>query len=80
MGNSKALENFCFNVHHLRIYHNLTQKQMADIIGISVGTLRKLEASSLQVRINCNMLYRICEHFQISADVILFEALDLTHS
>ena len=65
--------NFCQNIRHLRKVHLLTQKEMARVIGISVGTLGRIEHCDPSIRIHCVMLHRICNHFQISADALLFE-------
>ena len=63
--------NFCQNLRHLRKVHNLTQKEMAGILGISVSTLGRMESMDEKVRINCRILCRVCDHFGYSTDEIL---------
>ena len=65
--------NFCPNMRHLRKVHLLTQKEMAQIIGISVGTLGRIERCDPSVRIPCTMLDRVCSYFHVSSDSLLFE-------
>lgn len=65
--------NFCQNIRHLRKVHLLAQREMAQIIGVSVGTLGRIEHYDPSVRIHCHMLDRICNYFHISADSLLFE-------
>lgn len=59
------------NIHCLRLAYKLTQKQMAEIMGISVDTLRKMEQGKHTPRICCDILWRVCDAFNISADVLL---------
>ena len=66
-------KNFCQNLRHLRKVHNLTQKEISEIIGVSVGTLSRIERCEENVRIHCVMLCRVCSHFQVSADEMVFE-------
>ena len=65
--------NLCQNIRHLRKVHLLTQREMAQIIGISVGMLRKIECGCPTARISCAALYQVCKHFHVSSDAILFE-------
>ena len=60
-------ENFRQNVIYLRKTHGLTQRQMAQILGIGIGTLGRLEAGKV-VRMNAGMLIRLCDYFDLSAD------------
>ena len=64
------------NIRYLRNKHNLSRKEMASIIGISVSTLHRLEAGETGVRMHCVMLNRMCDHFNVSADVMLRERLE----
>ena len=69
----KCKENFCQNLRHLRKVHNMTQKEMAQIIGISANTLGRLERCEERVRLNSVILCRVCDHFQLSVDEMLYE-------
>ena len=64
---------FCRNVYYLRKKHHLTQKEMAQILGVGVGNLRKMEKGPEYPRIYGKMLIRVCNHFDIFADVMLKE-------
>lgn len=78
--NNRALNlHFYRNIGYLRRAAGLTQKKMAGIVGISVGTLRRMESGSSLPRANCAMLCRVCDYFGISADAMLrcdLESLD----
>lgn len=65
--------NFCQNLRHLRMVHNLTQAQMAEALGIGVSTLRQLEGCTPPVRVHCDLLCRVCQRFHVSMDEILYE-------
>ena len=75
---SENVNYFSKNVHYLRQVHNLTQKEMAKIMGISVGCLRKIEKGTIPPRASCSMLIYVCNYFDLSADEIVRE--DLTDS
>ena len=76
MSVNQFAKNFSKNVQYLRQKNDLTQAEMAAIIGISVSTLRRLEAAHPDARVHCVMLDRVCDHFGISADVMLRERLE----
>lgn len=65
--------NFCQNIHYLRKLHNMTQKKMSQILNISVKKLGRIEKCDPACRIYGDMLCRVCDHFDLSADEILFE-------
>ena len=66
-------KNFCKNILYLRRKHHLSQKEMAAILGISIGRLRRIERGEDQTRLHCGMLCRVCDYFALSADKILHE-------
>lgn len=76
MDNHSSVHNFSRNTRYLRIKHQLSLSEMAAIIGISVSTLRRLEMGMPSVRMNCVMLNRVCNHFDVSADVMIRERLE----
>ena len=67
--------NFCKNLRYLRQEHCLTKKAMAEILGVSVSTYRKIEQCDGSVRLHSGMLLRIIDHFQIPADDLLLSEL-----
>ena len=66
-------KNFCQNLRHLRKVHDLTQREMAEIVGVSVNTLGRMERCENTVRVHCAMVCRVCDRFQISAGELLLE-------
>ena len=73
MKDNGMLANFCWNIRHLRKVHNMTQKEMAEILGISAGMLGRIERMKPGVQIHCGILCRACAHFGYSADELLYE-------
>ena len=65
------IENFCRNVVYLRHLHKLTRREMAQILGISVETLGKIERQALPFRITVAMLCSLCHHFGLSMDTVM---------
>ena len=65
--------HLCKNLRHLRKVYNLTQKEMAQILGISVGKLGRIERCEPGVKITADLLCRACDRFDRSADELLFE-------
>lgn len=66
-------KNFCQNLCYLRTAHHMTQKQMAQILGVSTATYRRIERCEPSVRLNAAMVRTVCDRFLISADGILRE-------
>ena len=64
------------NIYYLRIKNKLTQREMAEIIGISVSTLRRMEKFDKSVRTHSGMIHRICDRFEITADELLLVPMD----
>jgi len=75
MNNQNLMNTLCRNIRFLRIKNRLTQKQMADRLGISIGSLRKIEKDGAMPRVNGSLLLRVCDTFAISADALLYEDL-----
>ena len=63
------------NIKYIREFYGLSQKEMSAIMGISISTLRRIDQGNSSVRINGKTLCRLCDHFHISTDVVIF--LDL---
>jgi transcriptional regulator with XRE-family HTH domain len=60
-------ENLLRNLNHLRRQHNLTQKQMAQTLGISITTWRKMEQGIMPPRLSSLVVYRVADAFGIPA-------------
>lgn len=76
MQNEYYVLNFCRNVCYLRRKNSLTQKEMAEILGVSVSSLRKMEKGDVLPKIHCRMLLRVCERFDLPADRLLYILLE----
>jgi len=63
--------NFCHNLRYLRQVHDLTQKEMAGILAVSVSTYGKMERCDPRVRIQSGRICHLCDYFGISTDEIL---------
>jgi len=60
------------NIYELRCRYELSRKEMACIMGMSVKSLQKVE-SGVKVRcFSAATLCRLAEHFQISTDSLLY--------
>ncbi len=66
------IENFCENVRRLRREEGLTQKQMAQVMGIGIYSLRKLEAGCLPPMMGMDAIFRLHSRFGIPLR-LLFE-------
>lgn len=52
------MENICKNIRCLRKHYNLTQKEMADILGVSVSSIRRIEKGVLPRCVNSSSIRR----------------------
>ena len=68
---------FCQNVRRLRTEAGLSQKEMAQIMGIGVYSLRKIELGTFPPRAGVDMFFRLRDTFHISI-VSLFTAANET--
>lgn len=63
---------FCENVKKLRLTHKLTKKRMAEIMGVSVKTLTKIENCEFPKRLSVIVAIKLMQYFKIYPDK-LFE-------
>ena len=56
---------FCRNVLALRKKHNLTQAEMAKLLGIGVKSLRSLEKGEIPPRLSCGIIIIIYKEFGV---------------
>ena len=71
---------FRANICYLRRRDGLSQKEMAQILGISVGTYRKIEQNEPSVRLYDKMILRMARHFHYTADELVLLDLEITDS
>ncbi len=69
-------EIFTYNVTWLRKKHKLSKAKMANLLGIGVKSLTKLEMGKIPPRISVDILFRIEEHFGIHPKYQLERKLD----
>ena len=62
----KQLHVFLENIVFLRKQHKLSKKKMAEILGIGIGTLNRIEKGELPTRISTRVIFRIKDHFHLS--------------
>ena len=65
MTKSKDFLYFSQHVQRIRREQNLTQREMADRLGIGVRTLSMIESGILPPRLSCEILFRIENQFGI---------------
>ena len=64
--------NIRTRVKELRTKHNMTQDDLAKILGVDKGTISRLEKEEEKSpKISCDLLVKIAEHFHVSADFLL---------
>lgn len=78
--NRKMLETFMRNVTWLRKQHGLSKKHMAQILGIGVGSLNKIENGQMPQRLGVEILERIYIHFGVIPQEQLVKDLGLSGS
>ena len=59
--------NLLRDLNHLRRQHHLPQKQMAQTLGISITTWRKMEQGIMPPRLSSLVVYRAADAFGIPA-------------
>ena len=59
-------EIFLANVAWLRKHHNLSKKKMAQIMGIGIKSLTKIENGVFPERLRINVYFNIQRYFKIS--------------
>lgn len=56
---------FCENIRFLRKQNNLSQAEMAELLGIGIKSLRSLEKDRIPSRLSCDILFRIYTAFGV---------------
>ena len=65
MSQKSELHIFCQNIRDLRQRHNLTQTQMARIMGVGLHSVRCLERNIVPPRLSCEVIYTLSNHFHL---------------
>lgn len=73
MINSIAI--FFRNISGLRTHYGYSQKYMAQLLGIGVGSLRKIERGMIPSRLEIDIVFAVYKHFGISPSVLFSQEL-----
>lgn len=65
--NKIVWENFVYNIIWIRKQYKLTKKDMAECMGIGVGSLNKIEKQVLPPRLSVRVVFNIEDSFGIPA-------------
>lgn len=63
--NEKCFVCLCTNIKKLRKSKNMTQKQLANYLGMSVSLISKLENNVIPPRFTIMDIFKICRFFGI---------------
>ncbi len=61
-------EDFCENIKILRISNDLSKKEMAQRLGISVRTLNIIESGELPKRLSTKIIFIIVDNFNVKPE------------
>ena len=61
----RQIHNWMNLVKNLRKQHRLSQKEMAQLLGIGVGSLRKIENDSIPLRMSVDVVFKVHAVFGI---------------
>ena len=65
MNNKEHAEVFCKNVKILREQNHLSKKEMAEILGVGVATLAKIEQGIIPPKMSVKIIFRLSQRFHI---------------
>ena len=71
----KELENFMYNVVQLRKYYGISKKRMAELLGISIGSLNKIENGEFPPKLSVEVIFNIHNIFGIHPKIQLEDGL-----
>ena len=66
---------FCRNISGLRKQYGYSKKEMAQLLGIGIRSLNKIECGVLPPRLTVDVLFAVYEHFHIWPSVLLSQVL-----
>lgn len=70
--------NFLFNIKWLRNHYGLSKRRMAEIMGISVCSINRIERGTLPKRLNVAVIFNIQAYFNIPPKTLLEQRLGET--
>ena len=65
MKTDHSFEYFSENICYLRKANNLSQQQMAQILGIGLASLRTIESGKIPPRLGCDVLFHAARYFRL---------------
>lgn len=65
MTTDEELQIFCQKIYTLRVQNQLSQKEMAQKLGIGLSVLQKIEQGIPPLQMHCGMLLKIQKEFGI---------------
>lgn len=71
METDKQLTIFCRNLRYLRQKHGLSKTRMANILGVGINTLNRLEQGTASPRLGSSVLYNAGVYFNLKTDDLL---------
>ena len=71
MNTNQYIIAFCNNVKRIRLERGLSKKEMAEKLNISVKSLSIIEGGSIPKRLSVQVIYTLCDEFEIKASEIL---------
>ena len=70
-----SLKTFFGNIASLRKHYGYSKKHMAQILGISIGTLNKIEAGITPPRLSIEVVLAVSRFFHIQPSVLFSQLL-----
>lgn len=74
--NENQLQNFTYNVKFIRKSNNLSKKEMADILNVSIYSLNKLEKGNIPKNLPVDIIFAVMHHFKLSPAQLFGEKFD----
>ncbi|MBR4017003.1 MAG: helix-turn-helix transcriptional regulator [Oscillospiraceae bacterium] len=68
--NTKALKILFRNITGLRKFYGYSKKEMAQILGIGIKTLDKIENGIIPPRLGVEIVFVVCQQFHIRPAVL----------
>ncbi len=62
------MEIFLKNVTWIRRHYGLSKKRMAELLGIGIASLNKIENGEMPQRLGVEIVFRICDKFGLSPE------------
>lgn len=75
MKHENQMHILCENLRTLRQCHGLTRQQMAEILGISPRSLRRIEQDDLPMGLTLDFIFSAAAYFHIPPDRLFFPLL-----